>query len=145
MADTVGEQIRKAMVLALNTPAAKPATCYDNRRDAFAVGELPAFDLYSVEEKAVRQTDTITERRRRMRLECLVAGLPPQDQAADPLISYAVQTLFSDSTLAGMSFYLDQTEILWQTEPGEEEACIALLDFEVAFTTLAQDPTARVT
>lgn len=140
MADTVGERIMQAVLGAMNAPADKPATTYRTALDAFGGKQIPAFVLEATSETVERYSADIAKHVRKFRIECLVRSVnPPVDPVADPLVSYAVQTVMLDESIGGLAKHLDVTGIEWAGEAAYENVGIATIDFEVTFYTKADD------
>jgi hypothetical protein len=140
---SVGEQLVQAMSDALNNGTSPPCTCFRTRIDAFATKELPAFVIYAVHEKPETRGPGTKLRKRTVRLEAMVAGEPPADSLVDPLYVYAINTLLADANLRQYIRRLEESQVQWETEASYQDACIAAIDFEIAFVT-TNDPTVRV-
>jgi hypothetical protein len=146
MADpSVGEQIMQALVTAMNASPQKPATTTRARADAYSEAELPAYVLYATEEAAQIQSPNILLRKRRVRLEILVAGQPPIDAAVDPLFVYAVQTIVQDEATQAFTRKISQVQMAWEIQPGAQDLGVAAVDFDVTYVTAADDPTKLIT
>jgi len=148
---SAGEQIVQAMVNALNAPSPKPCTTYRSRVDAFNQPELPAMVLYASKETAeVLSHRTAVSggrmrRKRKVRLEAVVAGNPPADQALDPLYVFAVQTLQADAALQALVRQLYDSDLEWETEASTQDTALALVEFEAVYITPVDDPTVLIT
>lgn len=127
------------MLAALNAPVGKPATTYRTRVDALSSKELPAIVLYSLDEMVEVRGPHTRLRKRKVRLEAMIEGEPPADQALDPIYAFAVQTLIADAATAALVKGLYEAHMQWETEASYLDACVAVLDFEVHFTT-TEDP-----
>lgn len=141
MPASVGEQIVAAMAAALNAPSVKPAVTFRTHIDAIAEKSLPAMVLYCTEETAKLQGQSRMLRTRKVRLDCLIEGVPPVDTLADPLYVYAVQTLMADTTLPTLMRHLSEASVKWEAESGMKDIALAYIEFEVVFVTSAADPT----
>jgi hypothetical protein len=152
---SAGEVIVQSLCDTLNTPPAPPAgsgaaqlvapcKTYRTRIDAFGSKELPAMVIYAVKEAVVTASSNTVKRTRTVRLEVMVMGEPPADTIVDPLYVFAIKTFdLIDNKAIGMR-RLAEASIQWETEASYQDACIAVIDFDVVYATLAGDPTQLV-
>jgi len=138
---SIREQIITAFVSALQAGANPPGAIFRSRAEPLSAREhLPAFAVYPIEEDPSDEGSTITMRRLTVRVECFVAGMPPQDAALDPLLVYAVKTVFADANLAARLFHLEEKHTAWDFESSYEGVAAAPLDFVVTYATTRGDP-----
>lgn len=137
---SVREQIVTAFVDALKIGANRPGPIFRSRAESLSArDELPAFVVYPVEENCEDAGSTVAMRELTVRVECLVAGMPPQDAALDPLLIYAVKTVFADGNLASRLFHLQEKRTAWSFEKSYEGVAAAELDFLVTYATTRGD------
>jgi hypothetical protein len=129
------EQILAAAIAALNAASNPPATAYRTRIDPVNQGELPAIVLYGLKETVEHAGPTTRRRILTMRLEIVQEGAAPADAAIDPIYLFAVNTLMADATLGGLVKGLYEIAVQWETEASYQDACVAVVDFEVHYTT----------
>ena len=138
---SIREQIVTAFVDALKLGTNRPGPVYRSRAEPLSArDQLPAFAVYLIEEDCSDQGSTIILRQLTLRVECLVAGLPPQDAALDPLLTYAVKTVFADANLAARLFHLEEKHTDWSFQSSYEGVAGASLDFLVTFATTRGNP-----
>jgi hypothetical protein len=141
MSASRGEQIMEAIAAALNAPSNKPAPTYRENIDALASADLPAFCLYALPETVGVAGAKTRLRKRKVRVEVHVGGVPPIDAVADPLYVFAVNTILGDATLQGLVKGVYESGLQWETAQSYEDRCLVAIDFEVHYTT-GEDPTA---
>lgn len=141
MAKSIGEQIMEAMLAALNAPSVKPARTSRSRVDPLNTVELPAFVLFAQGESITAAGGSTRRHIRKVRLEAMVEGVEPADVLLDPLYVYAVNTLLADPTFGGLAKGCYESAIEWGQSASYQNACVALIDFEVHWTT-TNDPSA---
>ena len=138
---SIRKQIITAFVDALKVGTNRPGPIFRSRAEPLSArDQLPAFAVYPIEEDPSDQGSTITLRVLTVRVECLVAGMPPQDQALDPLLVYAVKTVFADANLQARLFHLEEKRTAWTFESSYEGVAAAQLDFLVTYATTRGDP-----
>lgn len=138
---SVREQIITAFVDALEAGMNPPGPIFRSRAEPLSARDhLPALVVYPLEEDCSEEGSSIALRALTVRVECLVAGMPPQDQALDPLLTYAVKTVFADANLAARLFHLQEKHTSWDFEKSYEGVAAAPLDFLVTYATTRGDP-----
>ena len=133
------DQIVAAAVAALNNGADCPATAYRTRLDALNSGELPAFLVCVTSESVERIGGDSAQRKLTLHVEAMDAGAPPQDQALDPLLTYAAQALWADAAFQALIVGMSEGKLAWEFQAGASDYACAAIDFEVTYTT-ALDP-----
>lgn len=144
---SVGEQLVQAICDLLNSPASKPCSTYRSRIDAFSKEELPAMVVFAVKDDAETLSNVTVLHSRTVRIEMIVEGEPPADAALDALYVYVLKTLDDDSIWNPSSLgirRLQEKGMQMETEASYQDACAAVLDFEIVFATKAGDPTQKV-
>ena len=138
---SIREQIVTAFVDALKVGTNRPGPIFRSRAEPLSArDQLPAFVVYPTEEECSDEGSSIAMRVLTLRVECLVAGMPPQDQALDPLLVYAVKTVFADVNLQARLFHLEEKHTGWDFEKSYEGVAAAQLDFVATYTTTRGDP-----
>ena len=138
---SIREQIITAFVDALKAGTNRPGPIFRSRAEPLSArDQLPAFVVYPTEEECADEGSSIAMRVLTLRVECLVAGMPPQDEALDPLLIYAVKTVFTDANLAARLFHLEEKHTAWTFESSYEGVAAAQLDFLVTYATTRGDP-----
>lgn len=140
IAQSQRDKIVAAAVTALNAGVDRPGTAYRTRVDALAANELPAYVVYPAKNSAERMGPNTTKHAFTLRVECHCAGEAPRDQALDPLLVYAVKTLYADATFTGLLKGLEEGDTDWDVEPAFEDAAVATLEMLVTHATAANDP-----
>jgi len=144
MSASVREQIVEAVVAALtnNNP---PAPVYRSRVQPLSSAEtLPAYVVYPHgREPAERLGMEAVKHTLTLRVEALVKGQPPLDQALDPLLTYAVQTISADPAVAALVIDVIEESAEWEMESAYEDVGAGAQDFTVTYATLRGDPTTQ--
>ncbi len=146
MADTIREQIVKAIVAKLDAPGKPAATTVNRtRRRAVEPSELPMISVYDVREEVESATESrrslLADRTLRVRVKCRAVG---DDSAVDPLYSWAVKALKTDQSLGGLAVGLTEESTDWDTDDaGDADYSVSATDFLVRFTTSKQNPESK--
>jgi predicted secreted protein len=138
---SVRDQVIAAAVAAMNAGSA-PGIAYRTRVDAFSAGELPAFAIYPATEALERVSVNVVKHTMTLRAEAMTAGVAPQDEALDPLLVYAVKTLYASAEFQTFLKDFSEERVQWQVEAAQDDIACAAQDFRVVFLTLANDPEA---
>lgn len=137
---SIRQRIRDAVIAALNGGADSPAMAVKARTDAFAPEELPKYLVRFVDESGSLASRATAARALTFRIECHVSGAAPDD-LLEPLLVYAVSTIFADAPLAALVERIDEPHLGWDLEGGYLEGGLAYIDVPVMFTTQRGDPT----
>lgn len=124
-------------------------TVHRRRTRPINLDNLPAIVVYVLRENVqVIDQDDPAERVMTLRAECrqkgasttpTVAGDDP-DTLLDPLLTWAVSTLLTDSTLEALVLDIEERQTLWEAEELDQVYAAAAVDFEITYLTAATDP-----
>jgi hypothetical protein len=135
------DKIVSAAFAALNNSAnTPPCKTFRSRTDAATEPELPLIMLFVSSEEVQRVDLSTVERMLTLRIEPFTSGAPPQDQALDPLLEYAVTTLMTDATFLSLIQDVVDAKYVWELNAGDEDSAMASLDFKVTYLTARSDP-----
>lgn len=138
---TQRDKIVSAAFAALNNAANNPpCPTFRSRPDPATDAELPLMMLFVSSEEVQRVDLSTVERMLTLRLEPMTSGAPPQDEALDPLLEYAVTTLLSDATFLALIQDVLDAKYVWEVNAGDQDSAMASVDIKVTYLTARNDP-----
>lgn len=139
-----------AVVAALSSGGPSGLTVHRERTRPIETDSLPAIMVYAdddVPKTLAKQVyrSPLTERQLSLVLECRAAGSSgvSVDEALDPILVFAAQTVFEDVTFGGLASEVEEGRTAWSSKEGDTAVAAAKWSITIMYRTSRLDPTSK--
>lgn len=148
MATSIREQILAVLGAALAGGGPAGLTVHRERTRPIEIDSLPAIMVYAEDEQpkplaGQNYRAPLTERQLSIGVQCRAKGSSSTspDEALDPVLVWAIQTVFANETFGGLANGVEEDRTVWSSREGDDPIAAATVHFTIKYRTSRLDPT----